>query len=151
MRRKQSLFFIALFLTTTYSCKKRNDVNAMLSTFLVEQQVQFQDYDFIHVLTENGCPSCNEYYYNYLIKNASSERQLIVLAAQGTMIDISQMLLREKGIVKVSNQYLWKQPFDSSRVFILNEGAIDSVVTFTPKRIINQIGALLRMTNSRKK
>lgn len=144
MKQKLSLFFIGFLLL---SCSNV-DVNEQLISFLEHKKLKIDDYNFIHIVTENGCPGCNQRYYQFVQTALGEESHLVVLAAQGTYIDISGMNGRDAGLVRVENQYLGEELFDSTRFFSIKEGEVNSVITFNADKINAQIASISLLINN---
>ncbi len=141
MKQKRSLLTISLVLTL-WTCRREQSIESNLIDYLNQQEVEIAELDFVHVITENGCPGCNYTYYQFVKETLGKKGHLTILAAQGTHIDISDMLRVRDGVITVANQDHSNTLFDSSRVFVLEQGEIDSVITFEPTRIHQQVKQL---------
>lgn len=129
---------ISLLIFIAYSCKnnqKEDSVYNKLESFLAKKNFVIKDYNTILVLSNKGCLTCNKNFAILQEDFINRDSSLIIVSAQGSMIDISN-ILEAKNKYSDFNQKFHKLNITKNSAYIkLKNNKVDTIIEMEAKNL----------------
>ncbi len=135
-------FIISVFIMGLFSCTEpQSDIrSSALTNYLIEQGVSNpQQLNSIFIMTEEGCHKCAQSYALFLSDKTELEKSLIIVTAQGNVVDVSAFTESEKVLFDFDKEILGLGLCEGSAAIFLGQGSIDTLIEINPTSLTGSL------------
>jgi hypothetical protein len=133
-----------MFLLLSCSSEKEKQF-LLIKEYLNERSYSLEGVRFILVVTEEGCPACNQRFASIVEEQLTKSTTLCIVAAKGTRVDISPFYQSEKVLMDLYCDFLKLKICNGSCLLLLSEmGGIDTIVSIESEGLEEKLHYLTR-------